>query len=124
MMRGLCRQASLLAQGRGFVGRFPGEVGVLTAKMSVGRSLAVNRAPQIQRLDNTFGGQLEIGAHQIGNLTFVNLRGAESIDQYANRFRYTNGVSQLHFTAISESGRNNVLGDVRSEEHTSELQSL
>src|ERR1019366_3328712 len=61
---------------------------------------------------NALRGQLEIGAHQIGNLAFVNLRGAESIDQNANRLRYANGVSQLHFTAIGQSGGNDVLGDV------------
>src|ERR1035441_2387481 len=85
MMRGLCRQARLLAQGRGFVRSFPREVGVRTAEMPVGRGLPVNRTTQIQRLDNALRGQLEIGANQIGNLAFVNLRRAECIDQYANR---------------------------------------
>src|ERR1035438_2292924 len=54
----------------------------------------------------------ETGAHQIGNLAFVNLRRAESIDQHANRFSDSNGVGKLHFTAISQSGGNNVLGNV------------
>src|ERR1019366_3069868 len=112
MMRGLCRQTGLLAQGRGLVRSFPREVGVRTAEMPVGRSLPVNRTPQIQRLDNALRGQLEIGAHQIGNLAFVNLRGAKSIDQYANRLSYANGVGKLHFTAIGQSGGNDVLGDV------------
>src|ERR1035437_1219688 len=112
MMRGLCRQAGLLAQGRGLVRSFPREVGVRTAEMPVGSSLAIDRTPQVKRLDDALRSQLEIGAHQIGNLAFVNLRGAECIDQYANRLSYANGVGKLHFAAIGQSGGNNVLGNV------------
>src|ERR1019366_7465169 len=39
-------------------------------------------------------------------------RGTESIDQHADRIRHADGVGELHFNAISQSGSHNVLRDV------------
>ena len=39
-----------------FVGRFPGEVGIAAPEVSVRRRLLENRAPQLQRFDNSLRG--------------------------------------------------------------------
>ena len=51
MARGLSRAGSLLQRFH-FISFFPGKVGVFAAKVSVGCGLAVNRAQQIEVLDD------------------------------------------------------------------------
>src|SRR5271165_5205015 len=68
LLRVRLRQARLLAQRRGLIGLLPREVGIVAAKMSVSRGLAIDRTPQVKRLDDAFRRQLEVGAHQFGDL--------------------------------------------------------
>src|ERR1019366_508443 len=48
------RQASLLTQGASLVGALPGEVRIGTTEVPVGRGLAIDRTPQVERLDDAF----------------------------------------------------------------------
>jgi hypothetical protein len=53
-------------QGLGLVGGFPGEGVFGAAEVAEGRRLAVDRTPQLQRVDNAARRQREILAHQLG----------------------------------------------------------
>src|SRR5271166_7205379 len=96
-VRGFFCQSSLLAKSCSLVGTLPREVGIVAAEVSVGRRLAIDWTTQVERLDDAFGGQLEVGANEVGNLTFVDLRGAKSFDQHADRIGHADGVRELHF---------------------------
>src|ERR1700738_494814 len=53
-------QARVARQSGGLVCRFPREIGIAAAKVSVCRSLAVDRPAQLERVDNPFGRQFEV----------------------------------------------------------------
>src|SRR5947209_10897326 len=56
----------LLLEGGGFVGRFPCEVGVVAAEVSVCCGLAVDGTAQVEGLDDALGRELEVVAHERG----------------------------------------------------------
>src|SRR6516162_12151 len=56
-------QTSLLAKSCCLVGGFPGKLGFIAAEVTVRGGLAVNRAAQVQRLNNSLRSQLEVGTH-------------------------------------------------------------
>ena len=58
-------QTGIAGQLRRFVGRFPGEVGVVASEVAVGGGLLVNRTAQVQRLDDAARRQLEVRANQV-----------------------------------------------------------
>src|SRR5579872_1010098 len=105
-------QSSFFSQLCSFVGSFPSEVFVAAPEVSVCRGLAVNRTAQIQRLDNSLRGQLEVFTDQIGNDILVHLLRTEGVNQHADRLGHANGVRKLHFATVRQSGGNYVLGDV------------
>src|ERR1700730_10310957 len=105
-------QASVAGQLGSLVRGFPGEVGIATAKVSVSRSLTVDRAAQLQRVDNAFRGHMEIGSHQIGNCIGIHLAGTERVNQYAHRFGYADGVGELDLAAVGQAGSHDILGNV------------
>src|ERR1700730_14066838 len=63
-------QARSHAQSRGAVGALPGEAGTAAPKMSVSSGGLVNRAAQIEGLDNSLGRQSKILAYQPGDAFF------------------------------------------------------
>src|ERR1700687_4532354 len=82
---GRLAQAGIAGQLRCLVRGLPREVGIVPAKVSVSRSLAIDRAAQFQRLDNAFRGQVEFRSYEIRNNVRVHFAGAERVYQYANR---------------------------------------
>src|ERR1700676_1734442 len=60
-------QASVRRQLRGFIGCFPGKVGIAAAEVSVRCSLAINWPPQIERLNNLARLELEVCPHHVRN---------------------------------------------------------
>ena len=61
-------QTSRSAQDGGFVGFFPSELGLFAAEVTVSRCLGVNRAQQIQHLNDAFRTQIKVRFHQFGQL--------------------------------------------------------
>src|SRR5580693_3072147 len=80
--------------------------------MSISCGLAIDRPPQIERLNDSLRSQLEMGAYDIRNNRRVNLARAERIHQYAYGIGHANGVCELNFTPVRQPSRNNVLRDV------------
>jgi hypothetical protein len=106
------RDRRLCAQGSCLVGRFPGELGFVTAEVPVGSGLAVDRAQQIERLDDAFRTQVEVLADQFDDHFVADLAGAEGIDHQRHRPGNADGVGHLHFAAVGETGGDDVLGHV------------
>src|SRR5208283_542879 len=99
-------------QLRGFVGRFPGKIRIAASKMPVSRRLFVNRTPQVEGLDNPPRRQLEVRPNQIWYDSGVNFLGGERIHSKADRLGHADGVSELHFAAVGELGRDNIFRNV------------
>src|SRR5713101_7669120 len=93
-------QSSIARQPFGFVSSFPSEVRVLAAEVPVSRSLFINRAPQIQRLDDAPGRQLKVSPHEVWNEGRVHRGGAESLHENTDGVSHSNRVSELDFAAI------------------------
>ncbi len=91
---------------------FPGEVRVAAAEVAVGRGLLVDRTAQIERLDDAARRQLEVRANQVRDNFRIDLLGAKGFDQHADRIGDADRVGQLHFAAVRESARDDVLRDV------------
>src|SRR5271166_5394361 len=104
--------ARITGQLRRFVGQFPREIGIAAPEVSIRRGLAVDRPPQIERIDNPLGRQLEMGAYQIRKNRRLDLARPERLHQHAHRVGHPDGICQLHFATIRESRRDNVLRDV------------
>src|SRR5882757_2914896 len=49
-----------LLERQGFVGSFPGEFGLLAAEVAVGRGLLVDRAQEVEHLDDALRPQVEV----------------------------------------------------------------
>src|SRR5271165_5720230 len=105
-------QPRLLAQSGSLVGLFPGEISVVASKVPVSCRLAVDRTPQVQRLDDALRSQFEVGADQVGDLTFVDFSGAKGINQHADRFRDADSIGELYFATVGQSRCHYVFRDV------------
>src|SRR5438045_4551305 len=96
-----------IARQRGRLVRcFPCEVRIVAAKVPVGCRLAINRATQLERLDDPLGRELEMRPDKIRNNCRVNFAGAERIDMYADRLCDADRVSQLQLATVGQSSRN------------------
>src|SRR5450432_2546547 len=109
---GLGFAQSLLAQGSGLVGGFPGEIRVFAAEVPVRCRLLVYRTAQLERFDNPFRGELEVFADELLQLLFGDHAGAERIHQHAYRLSYADSVRQLDFTTVGQAGSHDVFGNV------------
>src|SRR5207244_2326226 len=94
------------------VGFFPSETVTRTAEMSVRCRRFINRAAKIESFDDLSRRQRKVFAHQIGKLSFTNPTAASRIDSNRNRFSDADRVGKLNFALLSQSGRDNVLGDI------------
>src|SRR5215472_1030292 len=106
------REAGGLAQSFGAVGVLPGEASGGASEMSVRGSRLVYRPAQVERFDDALGSQREILADEVGDLFFGNGGGAEGVDHNRNGLGDADGVGELDFRAVRETGSHNVLGDV------------
>src|SRR5580698_3471491 len=62
---GRLSQTRVTRQLRRFIGRFPGEIRIVTSEVSISRGLAIDRPPQIERFDDPLGSQLEVRTYQL-----------------------------------------------------------
>ena len=63
-------------------------------------------------MNNALWTQIEMFFHQFGDFFVRNLAGTEGFDQYTNRARDANRVSDLNFALAGKACRNNVFCDV------------
>src|SRR5262249_25760880 len=87
--RGRDRRLSGLCQLLGLVGLFPGELRLVPAEVPARRRLAVDRAAQVEMLDDTRGRQREVFAHQLANPRIIDSARAFGIHVNAHRLRNT-----------------------------------
>src|SRR2546425_10988432 len=121
-----------------FVGPFPTEFGLITAEMAVAGRLLVDRSPEIERLNDSSGRQVEVFANQFGDFVLVDSPATERVDAHGDRIGNADGVCQLNLDSLGKTRRyerdstgirhrrcrSGLRERRRSEEHTSELQSL
>src|SRR5271154_2836295 len=79
-------RAGFLADCVGFVCAFPCETRTRSAEVAVSRRRTINRAAQIERLDDAFRRELEERPNQFGDLRVRNRAGAERVRHHGNRF--------------------------------------
>src|ERR1700688_4334891 len=101
-------QSGITGQLRSFVGSFPGEVRVAASEVSVGRRLLLDRPPEIQRLNNASRRQLEVRAHQIGNVFRIAFFRAERIHSHAHRLSHADSICELYLATVSQLGSDNI----------------
>src|SRR5579864_9403842 len=105
-------QPSFAGQLGSLIRGFPGEVLVSASEMAVRSRLAIDRTPQVQRIDNALRSQLEVRPDQVGNDRRIDLGGPERFHQNTHRFGDADGIRQLNFALIGEAGGHNILGNV------------
>src|SRR5713101_3933795 len=100
------------AERFGFIRPLPGKRWLAAAKMAVSSRWTIDRAPQVQALDDAPRCKRKYGANQIRHLLVGNETRFESIDHNRNRFCYADGVGKLHLGTASQSGGHEVFGNV------------
>src|SRR5690606_28807773 len=81
------------------------------AEVAVHGGEGVDRAQQVQRLDQRGGAEVEDLAHGGGDPVRGRLPGAEGLDVQAHRLGDADRVGDLHLAAVGEAGGDDVLGD-------------
>src|SRR5207247_11343619 len=94
------------------VGFFPSETVTRAAEMSVRCRGFINRPAKIESFDDLSRRQRKVFAHQIGKLSFADSAAASGVDSNRDRFSDADRVGELDFALLSQSSRDNVLGDV------------
>jgi len=108
----LVLQTSSSLQLIGEVGLFPAEFAA--TEVTTGSRLAIDRATEVEVLDDAAWGQREDLANEVANLAVGNLAGAEGINVNADRFANADGVGELYFALLGEASSDDVLGNVAS----------
>ena len=93
------------------------EVGLVAAEVAVGGGLLVDRAQQVQHLDDALRPQVEVRLHQLRQLVVGDLAGAVRGDHHAGRLGDADGVGDLH-QALAWRGRRRRCSSPRSARHT------
>src|SRR6185312_12567021 len=104
-------QASF-AQFHGFVSSLPAEVRVFATEVTVRSRLLVNGTTQPQRFNDALWRELEVIAHKLLKRPLIQFARSKSIHQNTYGLRHADGVCQLNFATVSQSGRDQVLGDI------------
>ena len=78
--------------------------------MTVGRSRLIHRVRQVEHVGNAVGAQVEDFAHGSNQLLIADFAGAEGIDGNRGRLCHTDGVAHLNFTAVRQTGSDDVFG--------------
>jgi len=79
---------------------FPRQIQFRAAKVAVTGGLTVDRAAQIERLDDGRRAQVEAFAHKLGQLVVGQLAGSICLDENGNRVRHADGVGQLQLAGV------------------------
>jgi len=82
------------------VGPFPTEFGLITAEMAVAGRLLVDRSPEIERLNDSSGRQVEVFANQFGDFVLVDSPATERVDAHGDRIGNADGVCQLNLDSL------------------------
>src|SRR5438876_7581537 len=90
----------------------PGERWLAAAEVSVCRRLPEDRPTELQVLDQALGRQIEVLAHQIGELGVLHLPRAVGVDHDADGLGHADRVCELHLYAIAETRSDQVLRHV------------
>ena len=80
--------------------------------MAVGGGFSVNRAQQVEHLDDAFRAQVEMFANQGNQFFFADFAGAESIDGNRSRFGNADGVGNLDLALGCQTGGDDVFRNV------------
>src|SRR2546429_1489470 len=94
------------------VGCFPGELGLFAAEVAVGGGLLVDRAQQIEHLDDALRSQVEVLGDQRRERIIGHLPGALGRQHDAGGAGHADGVGQLHQALRRETGGDDILGDL------------
>jgi len=100
------------AQCGSLVRLFPGELGLLAAEVAVGGSLLVDRAQQVEHLDDALGPQVEVLQHQLRDLLVGEHARALGVDRDVHRPRHADGVGHLDLALARQACGHDVLGHV------------
>src|SRR5690606_5997774 len=95
-----------------FVRLFPGEFGLFAAEVAVGRGLAVDRAQQVEHLDDALGSQVEVFLDETGDLLVGDHAGALGVDGDVHRAGHADGVGHLDLALLGQARSDDVLGHV------------
>ncbi|SIA44825.1 Uncharacterised protein [Mycobacteroides abscessus subsp. abscessus] len=77
--------------------------------MSVSCSLLVDRAAQVQHIDDACRAKIKVIADKVDKRIFAHSSCSECINRNGNRLRYPDGVGKLHFNLISKAGSDDIL---------------
>src|SRR5262249_38343377 len=82
--------------------------------MTVVGCLAIDRTKKIKLLDDFGRLEVENFPDRALQFFFVDLACTESIDAHAYRFGMTNGIGELNFTSVGQTGGDDILGNPTS----------
>ena len=80
--------------------------------MAVGSSLLVDRAQQVEHLNDALGAQIKVGIHQLGNFVVGDNASTFGVDRHIHWFGYANGVSHLNLALARQPRSHHVLGHI------------
>ena len=80
--------------------------------MSVSRCLLVNRAAQVEHLDNPCGAQVEVLFNELFNACLVDFGCAEAFDANADGIGDADGIGKLNFAFVCQACRHNIFRNV------------
>ena len=101
-----------IRQRLGLVGPLPGETGIVTAEVAVGRRLPVDRAEQVEHLDDALRPQVEMGADKLLDPPVGKLARAECRHMHRDGLGNADGIGDLHLAFVGKTGGHDVLRDI------------
>ena len=104
--------AGRLAQRLDLVGLLPGDVRVVLAEVAVVGRLGIDRAQQVELLDDRRRLEAEHLAHDALEFLVAHHAGAERVDAHGNRVGIADGVGKLNLRARGQARGDDVLGHV------------
>src|SRR5215471_14801091 len=90
----------------------PGEIGLASAEVPVGGRLLVDRAAEVQVLDDAGGREVEVASDHRLELRRGHLAGAIGLDHDRDRIRYADRVGHLYLRSLRETRPDDVLRHV------------
>ena len=90
----------------------PRELRLLAAEVAVGGGLLVDRAQQVEHLDDALRAQVEMRVDQRGDLLVGDHAGAFGVDRHVHRLGHADRVGDLDLALVGEAGGDDVLRDV------------
>ncbi len=91
---------------------FPGEILFVPTEVPVRRRLAVDRAEQIEPLDDAPRGHVDFLHDDLVQLGVGNPAGAEGVDMDGDRLGDADGIGDLDQALVGEAGGDQVLGEM------------